>query len=141
MKQVLKLSILSSSVICILAFGLFQLFPRQIIGLFGDGSEMYFAFAERYFRIYLFFTFINNVQPMSSTFFTSIGMPTKGAFLALTRQILFLLPMIVVLPLFFGIDGIMYAGPVADLLAAVIAAAMLWRQIKKMGKESTADAG
>ena len=140
-KKVLKLSLLSSSVICVLAFGLFQLFPRQIIGLFGDGSEMYFAFAERYFRIYLFFTFINNVQPMSSTFFTSIGMPTKGAFLALTRQILFLLPMIVVLPLFFGIDGIMYAGPVADLLAAVIAAAMLWRQIKKMGKESTADAG
>ena len=134
-KQVLKLSILSGLIINMIAFTTFQLFPRQIIGLFGDGSEMYFAFAERYFRIYLFFTFINNVQPMSSTFFAAIGMPIKGAFLSLTRQILFLLPLIVVLPLFMGIDGIMYAGPAADLMAAVIAAAMLWREVKKMGKE------
>ena len=138
-KQVLKLSILSGLIINMIAFTTFQLFPRQIIGLFGDGSEMYFAFAERYFRIYLFFTFINNVQPMSSTFFAAIGMPIKGAFLSLTRQILFLLPLIVVLPLFMGIDGIMYAGPTADFMAAVIATAMLWSEVKKMGKEDMAN--
>ncbi|MGN0713370.1 MAG: MATE family efflux transporter, partial [Anaerovoracaceae bacterium] len=63
------------------------------------------------------------------------GMPIKGAFLSLTRQILFLLPLIVILPLFLGIDGIMYAGPAADLMAAVIASVLLWREVKKMGKE------
>ncbi|MCI6013080.1 MAG: MATE family efflux transporter [Firmicutes bacterium] len=136
-RQVLKLSLMSGSVVCILAFCLFQLFPRQIIGFFGDGSDLYFTFAQRYFRIYMFFTFLNNIQPLSSTFFTSIGMPGKGAFLSLTRQILFLLPLIVVLPLFLGIDGIMYAGPVADLLAALIAALMLRRQMGKM-KENIA---
>ena len=72
---------------------------------------------------------------MSSTFFAAIGMPLKGAFLSLTRQILFLLPLIVILPLFMGIDGIMYAGPTADFMAAVIATAMLWSEVKKMGKE------
>lgn len=136
-RQVLKLSLMSGSVVCILAFCLFQLFPRQIIGFFGDGSDLYFTFAQRYFRIYMFFTFLNNIQPLSSTFFTSIGMPGKGVFLSLTRQILFLLPLIVVLPLFLGIDGIMYAGPVADLLAALIAALMLRRQMGKM-KENIA---
>ena len=135
-KKVARLSLISGSVICITAFTLFQLFPRQIIGLFGDGSEMYFTFAERYFRIYLFFTFINNIQPMSSTFFTSIGKPAKGTFLGLTRQILFLLPLIVIFPRFPGIDGIMYAGPIADLMAALVAVAMLTGELRSMGKEN-----
>ena len=111
---------------------MFQLFPRAIISLFGDGSELYFSFAERYFRIYLFFTFLNNVQPMSSNFFAAIGKPKKGAFLSLTRQIIFLLPLLVIFPRFLGIDGIMYAGPIADLMAASIAAIMLVMEVKKM---------
>lgn len=131
-KKAVTLSLKAGSVVCITAFILFQLFPRQIIGLFGDGSELYFSFAERYFHIYLFFTFINNVQPLSSTFFTSIGKPAKGAFLSLTRQIIFLLPLLIIFPSFLGIDGIMYAGPIADLMAAVIAAYMIGKELKKM---------
>ena len=131
-RRVLGLSLAAGSVICIFAFILFQLFPRQIIGLFGEGSEMYFEFAERYFHIYLFFTFINNVQPLSSNFFTSIGKPKKGIFLALTRQILFLLPLIVIFPMFLGIDGIMYAGPIADFMAAAISALLLTREVRMM---------
>lgn len=132
-KKAVKLSLISGSLICVIAFLMFQIFPRQIIGLFGKGSDLYFAFAERYFRIYLFFTFINNIQPLSSNFFSSIGKPSKGAFLSLTRQIIFLLPLIVIFPLFLGIDGIMYAGPIADLMAALISAFMLIREIKLMG--------
>ena len=133
-KKVIRMGIAAGLVICTIAFLLFQIFPRQIISLFGSGSETYFAFAERYFRIYLFFTFLNNIQPMSSTFFSAIGKPVKGTFLALTRQIIFLLPLLIVLPLFMRIDGIMYAGPVADLLAAIIASVLLMRELKKMGK-------
>lgn len=133
-KRVLRLGITAGSVVCITAFALFQLFPRQIIGLFGEGSDMYFDFAERYFRIYLMFTCINNVQPLSSTFFTSIGKPIKGTFLALTRQIIFLLPLLVILPLFMGMDGIIYAGPIADFVAAAISAVFLVIEIKSMGK-------
>ena len=70
---------------------------------------------------------------MSSTFFTSIGKPAKGTFLALTRQIIFLLPLIVIFPIFMGIDGIMYAGPIADFLAAAISACFLLWELKKMG--------
>ena len=131
-KEVVKLAIKAASVICFIAFLIFQVFPRQIIGIFGDGSEMYYAFSERYFRIYLFCTFLNSVQPMSSTFFTSIGKPMKGLFLGLTRQIIFLLPLIVLFPMFLGIDGIMYAGPIADFMAAVTAVFMLRNEMKKM---------
>lgn len=125
-----------------IAFVLFQLFPRQIISIFGNGSEEYFLFAVRYFRIYLFATFLNGVQPVTATFFTAIGKPIKGVFLSLTRQILFLLPLIVIFPLFMGIDGIMYAGPIADLVAGCVAIGMMvleMRQITRLEREQAGE--
>ena len=74
---------------------------------------------------------------MTSTFFTAIGKPVKGIFLSLTMQILFLLPLIIIFPLFLGIDGIMYAGPIADLTAGAAAIGMIlyeMRQITGMQK-------
>lgn len=108
----------------LIAFLLFQFAPRQIISLFGNGSDAYYTFAENYFRIFLFFTFLNFLQPITSNFFTAIGKPKGGIFLSLTRQIIFLLPLIVIYPLFMGIDGIMYAGPTADLMAGLTSIAM-----------------
>ena len=123
--------------ISVISFILFQLIPRQIIGLFGEGSPEYYQFGISYFRVFLFFTWVNFMQPITSTFFTSIGKPVKGIFLSLTRQILFLLPLVIVLPLLMGIDGILYAGPIADGLAAVVTVVMAWvefRQMKKLEK-------
>ena len=118
------------AVLAVIAFLMFQFFPRQIISIFGDGSELYYQFAIRYFHVFLFFTFVNFMQPITSNFFTSIGKPKIGSFLALTRQILFLLPLILLFPLFLGIDGIMYAGPVADCLAAVVCFIMVYRELR-----------
>ena len=118
------------AVLAVIAFFMFQFFPRQIISIFGDGSELYYQFAIRYFHVFLFFTFVNFMQPITSNFFTAIGKPKVGSFLALTRQILFLLPLILLFPLFLGIDGIMYAGPVADCLAAVVWFIMVYRGLR-----------
>ncbi len=113
------------------AFLLFQLAPRQIISIFGNGTEEYYQFAINYFHIFLFFTFVNFIQPISSNFFTAIGKPKVGMFLSLTRQIIFLLPLLIVLPLLMGIDGIMYAGPVADFLAAAVTGTFVWRELHR----------
>lgn len=110
----------------------FQLFPRQITMLFGDGNKEYFRFAERYFRIFMFFTFINGIQNMSSGFFTSIGKAKLGVVVSVTRQLVFLLPLILILPRFFGIDGVMYAGPAADFAAAIIVVVFAVRELGKM---------
>jgi Na+-driven multidrug efflux pump len=118
-------------VLALLAFAMFQIFPRQIISLFGNGSEMYYQFAVNYFRIFLFFTFLNFMQPISSNFFTAIGKPKRGVFLSLTRQIIFLLPLILILPLKMGIDGIMYAGPVADFMAAFVSFIMVFKELRQ----------
>ena len=119
-------------IISSIAFVIFQIFPRQIISLFGSGSEMYYEFAASYFRIFLFFTFLNFVQPITSNFFTAIGKPMKGILLSLTRQIIFLLPLIIVLPLFIGIDGIMFAGPVADFMAGATGILLAYFELKKL---------
>ena len=106
--------------------------------MFGDGTEEYFEFGVNFFRIFLFFTWLNCLQPIASTFFTSIGKSIKGAFLSLTRQIIFLLPPMIVLPLFMGIDGILWAGPFADLLsaaAAIILIAVEFRIMKRQAAE------
>lgn len=118
-------------IISVIAFLLFQLCPRQIISLFGEGSEEYYTFAENYFRIYLFFTFLNFLQPITTNFLSSVGKPLQGTFMSLTRQIIFLLPLILILPVFLGIDGIMYAGPIADLVAAVLAIILASRELSQ----------
>lgn len=112
----------------------FQFFPRQIVAVFGTGSEAYYHFAERYFRIFMFMTFINGIQPMSSGFFTSIGKAKLGIAVSLTRQVLFLLPLILIFPVFMGIDGVMYAGPIADCAAAAVAVWFAYKELMKMRK-------
>ena len=119
-KRTYRQAITVGAGIAAFAFLMFQILPRQITQIFGDGSAEYYRFAVRYFRIFLFFTFLNFLQPLTSNFFTAIGKPRIGIVLSLSRQVLLLLPMILIMPLIFGIDGIMYAGPVADFTAAFL---------------------
>ena len=126
------LALSAASVLSVIAFICFQVFPRQIISAFGNGSELYFQFSERYFRIYMFLTIINGIQPVTSNFFNSIGKSRLGVFMSLTRQILFLLPLIVIFPIFMGIDGVMYAGPIADGAAAVVCGYFTVRELREL---------
>lgn len=126
------LAVGAATVLSFVAFICFQVFPRQIISIFGAGSELYFRFSERYFRIYMFLTVVNGIQPVTSNFFTSIGKSTLGIFMSLTRQILFLLPLIIIFPLIMGIDGVMYAGPIADAAAAIVCGYFMIRELKEL---------
>lgn len=131
-KETYKKSLRIVLIISAVVFVLFQLLPRQIIGIFGSGTDEYFAFAEKFFRIYLFFTFINGIQPISANTFTSIGKAGKGVFLSLTRQIIFLLPLLLILPMFAGIDGLMFAAPIADGVAALVCILFIRKEFRLM---------
>ncbi len=119
-KDAYNLAIKIAAALAIFFWANFQLFPRQIVSIFGSGSELYFDFCTKYFRIFLVGLFTCFLQPLSSNFFTSIGKPQKGIFMSLTRQVLFLTPLILVLPLFLGFNGVLYAGPIADALSFTI---------------------
>ena len=131
-KDTYKLALFVGSIIAITAFLVFQIFPEQIMAAFGETDEKTLQFGTKFFRIYLFFTFINFLQPITATFFTSIGKAYKGMFLSLTRQFLFLLPLILLLPLISGIDGIVFSATIADFLAFFIT---LRSEERRVGKE------
>lgn len=136
-KKALRSAVTVGTGVALLAFFMFQLFPREIIAMFGDGTDEYFEFGVKFFRIFLFFTWLNCLQPIASTFFTSIGKSFKGAFLSLTRQILFLLPPMIILPVFIGIDGILWAGPFADLLSAAAAIILIAVELRIMKRQES----
>ena len=118
-------------IISAIGFFLFQCFPHFIISLFGDGDELYFEFSVLFMRVYLFMVLVNGVQLLSSSFFTAIGKAIKGALLALTRQVFFLIPLILLLPLRFGIMGVLLAGPVADFSAFVLSIVLVGIELKR----------
>lgn len=131
-KDTYKFAIKAVTIISLIAFIAFQVFPRQIVSIFGQGSEEYFEFAERYFKIFMFMTVINGVQPVSSNFFTSIGKAKLGITVSMTRQIIFLLPLTIILPKFMGIDGALYAGPIADVVTLGLVVFLVYREMKEI---------
>lgn len=133
-RRTYRYAVIACTTIATIFFICFQVFPHQIVGLFGTGSDLYFQFAERYLKIFMLLTFANGIQPMSAGFFTSIGMAKLGVIMSLTRQLIFLLPLIVIFPLFMGIDGVMYAGPIADTAAFILAVVFAQRELNKMKK-------
>ena len=141
-KQTLKTAIICNIVIGAMFFTLYQIIPRQILGIFGEGSPEYFAFGTRFLRMFMLLTFVNGLQPLASSYFSSTGRAHMGVFTSMTRQIIFLIPLLLILPNFLGIDGVLYAGPIADLAAATLAIIFFTREFKKLNrriKEYTLD--
>ena len=133
-KETYKTAVFMASMVAVCSFLLFQLLPRQIIALFGEGSAEYYEFAVKCFHILLFATFVNGIQPVTTIFFTSIGRGLKGTFIALTRQILLLLPLLLLFSRLWGIEGILYAMPVADFTAFLIAILFVLREFRNMNR-------
>ena len=136
-KKAFLLALACNIAISIFAWIVLQVFPKQIVGFFGDGSKLYFEYAVKFCHIFTFMVPINGIQPLASTFCTAIGKPAKGTFLSLTRQIIFWLPLLIVMPLVFihfggeGIYGMMYSTPIADALAAIVSIIMIIGVFKK----------
>ncbi|MEI3304641.1 MAG: MATE family efflux transporter [Dysosmobacter sp.] len=134
-RQAYLLAIRWNFVVSAVGFCLFQFFPAPIISLFGDGEPLYFEFAILFMRTFLFMVLVNGVQLLSSNFFTAIGKALKGLLLSLTRQVFFLIPLIFLLPLRFGIFGVLLAGPIADFIAFVVSVILVSREFKVLSRQ------
>ena len=131
-KKTLKIVLGSSLVISTIAFILFQTIPNKLILIFGSGDENYMEFACLAFRIYLLLCIFNGVQIPSGIFFQAIGKSTKSAILSLSRQILILIPSMIILSHIYGIMGVLSAGPVADGLAFILAVVLLVKETRSL---------
>lgn len=131
-RKTYKLAITANLAVSTAGFILFQFFPYQIISLFGTGEPAYFEFSIHFMRIFLFMVIVNGVQLISSNFFAAIGKPLKGLLLSMTRQVFFLIPLVLILPLFMGLNGILYAGPAADSIAFIVTVTLISRELSIM---------
>lgn len=132
-KETYKKALVAALCVGFVVFLAFQLFPAQIVSIFGSGEKLYYEFAAKYMRIYLMLVLVQTVQPLSVNYFTGIGNMKQGVLISLSRQGFLLLPMLIVFPMIFsGINGILYAGPVSDAIACVLALSMVAYNFKRI---------
>lgn len=135
-KKTLKIVLSISFGISAFAFILFQIIPDKLIAIFGSGDDNYMEFACLAFRTYLMLCICNGIQIPAGIFFQAIGKSSQSSVLSLSRQIVFLIPAMIILGSMFGIMGVLSAGPVADGLAFILAAILLTYEIKNLKQRS-----
>ena len=115
----------------------FWLFPEQILRLFGDSAGGYQAFALRYMHEFMLLVILAGVLPVAMNAMVSIRQPLKGVIISLSKQLV-LIVLLLILPRFLGIDGILIAGPVADLMVAIAAFIVIRSAFSRLGKTPAA---
>lgn len=110
------------------------LIPGVMLKLFGTADPNFTFFAQRAMRVFMAGVFCAGFQIVSTSYFQATGQPLKASVLSMLRQVLFLIPLIFILPMFFGLDGILYAGPIADISSAAVVFLFISHELKKLSK-------
>ena len=128
-KKTLALAAVAATLICVFGFLFIELFSHQIIGLFNKDEDL-IEIGTRGIRIFLIMLPIVGIQIIITNYFQAVGKASRAIFLSLTRQVLFLIPLVVILPVFFKLDGIWIAGPVADFSSSLLAILLLVKEFR-----------
>lgn len=130
-KETYKQTAVIVTLVSTIAFLLFQFMPHQILQIFQRGNDLYLEFGTSYLRIFMFAIFLNGIQILTANFFPAVGNAKKGMIASLSRQILFQLPLILILPLCIGLNGILFAGPTADIAACILSVILIQKEFNK----------
>lgn len=118
--------------VTLVGFLMFQFAPQAIVNLFGTGNELYNEFAIKSFRIFLALCIFSSFNDVSSIYFQSIGKPIQSAVLSLSRQLVFLVPAILILSNLKGVEGLLFAGPIADGLAFILSTILITKEMANL---------
>lgn len=124
--------------VTLLGFILSEAFPRAALGIFTNHEDL-LQLGAKGLRLTNLSFFLVGMQMVSTNFFQCLGMVRKSIFLSLTRQLLFLVPLVYLLPLWLGIEGVWYSFPISDALAFVITGIMILNLMHKFGKLKDGD--
>lgn len=134
-KKALEIALIASEVVSIVAFLIFQFAPMSVVSLFGSEEGLYNEFAVMAFRIFLLLCPLTGFQTVAAVYLQAVGKPVKSAILSLARQIIFFVPAALILPIFMGVTGVLWTGPVADGLAFILSLALLLYERNHLKKE------
>ena len=124
-KETFKLVLISTIIVGLVSTIIFEAFPQIVIKIFGTESELYMEFAVLTFRIFLSLITFTCTIKITSIFFQAVGEPTKAAIISLSRDIVCFIPAVIILPQFMGVEGALWAAPVADFIGIIIASTLL----------------
>ena len=124
-KKALEISLIASEIVSVAALLTFQFAPMSVVSLFGSEEGLYNEFAVKAFRIFLMLCPLTGFQTIAAVKMQVMGKPVKSAILSLARQIIFFVPTALILPIFLGVEGVLWTGPVADGLAFLLSLAFL----------------
>lgn len=134
-RQTIKTAARISVVISVLWFLVFQFGGGFLASLFVEEEPLYQAFAVHCFRLYMLGFFVYGLPNVTASFFQAIGSPAKSLAVSLSRQVLFLIPLALLLSALFGMDGALGAAPIADVLAFLLAVLLLHKELHEWKKK------
>ena len=123
--QTWRAILLSVLIVGLIAMAVFELFPNAVIALFGSGDDLYNDYAQRCVRIFLGGIILTCVQKAGSIFLQAIGKPLQSTLLSLARDVIFFVPAVLICARLGGVTGMLWAAPIADILAAVLTAVLI----------------
>lgn len=132
-KQSLKLAILASVIISLVFLVIIIGFTNKIAGAFTSDNEL-IVLTVPILRLLILMSPLVGVQVIASSFFQYIGKPKPALFLSIMKPVLFVIPLMLIIPIFLKVTGIFVSVPLADFLAAMISLIFIYREIKKMNK-------
>ncbi|PKL23372.1 MAG: MATE family efflux transporter [Spirochaetae bacterium HGW-Spirochaetae-3] len=138
-KQSLKTATLTALVVSLVGYAFMMLAPRLAIGMF-TSDEALIGSSARVLRIMVLLIPFAALQITGSTYFQAIGKGTQSLLLGLSRQFILLIPIVLVLPLFIGVDGVWMAFPIADSVSTLLTATLLAREIRRLDRHIAAGA-
>lgn len=131
-KAALKLGILAATGVVMIGFIVTRLYPEQLIRVFNRTDEELVSFGTQALKIFLVFLPIIGFQIVGANYFQAVGKPRQAMFLSLSRQVLILIPALLVLPNYFGLLGVLAAGPLSDFGSSILTGIFLLREIKNL---------
>ena len=138
-KRTVLLTIAAGTGIAIIGFLLINLVPQLLISAFNRDPEL-LSFSSRALRTWLFALPVVAFQIISANFFQAIGRPYSATLLTLSRQVILLIPAVLIFPMLWGLDGILYAAPFADILSAGLTGVWFWMGLRKLDIAHETDA-
>lgn len=133
-KRTLKLAIIAATGIAIFGFLITQLIPTQLVGIFNKNDIELMNISVNGMKIVTIMFPLIGFQVISSNFFQAMGKAKISMFLSLSRQVIILIPLIIIMPKFFALNGVWMASPISDFLSTVITAVLLIKEIQKLNK-------
>lgn len=129
-----KLAATTATIFSVIGWIACMLIPDIILSLFGTSDAKFFEFAILALRMFMGGVFCAGFQITATSYFQATGQPMKASILSMLRQLLLLIPLILILPKFFGLNGILYAGPIADISSGVVVFIFIFFEMRKLKK-------